>query len=88
MLHLYGVAFVILAALKPFFPANVGLFLGEGITIGGQWGQDLSGAREVLGWWAIPVFLVPGVLMLWGANHVLRALARWRLARLRREPGA
>ncbi len=87
MLHLYGVALVILAALKPFFPANVGMFLGEGLTIGIRSAQDLTGWREVLGWWAIPGFLVPGVLVLWGANRALRALAAWRLARLRQRAG-
>ncbi len=86
MLHLYGAGFVLLAALKPFFPSNVGMFVGEGLTIGIRSAQDLSGWREVLGWWAIPGFLVPGVLVLWGANATLRALARWRLARLRPAP--
>ncbi len=86
MLHLYGTALIVLAALKPFFPANVGMFLGEGLTIGIRSAHDLSGWHEVLGWWAIPGFLVPGVLVLWGANATLRALGRWRLARLRPAP--
>ncbi len=80
----YGAVLVALAALKPVFPAHVGLFVGGGFTLGARFGEELSGAREVLGWWSVPLFLGAGVLFLWGGNFTLRALARWRLAALAR----
>jgi hypothetical protein len=84
MLHVYGACLVALAAFKPVFPANIGWFVGDRAAGGAVFGPDFVGAREVLGWWAVPFFLVPGVLMLWGANYTLRALGRWRYAALPR----
>lgn len=84
LLHVYGLSFLVLAVVKPFFPGNVGLFVGGGrFTFGVVPGADVARATEVLGWWAMPVFLVLGVFTLWIANWMLRALGRWRLGRLR-----
>jgi hypothetical protein len=84
LLHVYGIAFLVLAALKPIFPGHVGLFVGNHhLTLGALGGDDLEQAREVLGWWAVPVFVVVGTATLWGANWILRVLGRWRLGRLR-----
>jgi len=84
VLHLYGAVFLLLAVLKPIFPAKVGLFVGGShVAFGAIFGEDFPGRAELLGWWAIPLFVALGVPMLWGANWTLRALGRWRLARLR-----
>jgi len=88
ILHLYGIGLVAMAALKPLFPANVGMFVGDGkFGLGAHFGPEAeykySGTREVLGWWAIPIFLVAGALILHAANWALRHLARRRLVQLR-----
>jgi uncharacterized membrane protein len=76
--HVYGAVLVALAALKPVFPRHIGVFVGDHFVVGAMLGSALVG-REVIGWWAIPFFLVPGVFILWGGNFVLRVLVRWRL---------
>jgi len=82
ILHLYGLALIALAALKPLFPDNVGLFAGGGtLALGAAPVQ--AGARELLSWWAIPVFLGAGVFVLWSASWALRRLAQVRLGQLR-----
>ena len=84
VLHLYGAVFLLLAVLKPIFPASVGLFVGGShVAFGAIFGEALSGRAELLGWWAIPLFVALGVPLLWGANWTLRALGHWRLGRLR-----
>lgn len=86
VLHLYGVTFLALAVAKTFFPSRVGLFVGGGtLAFGAFFGDPVhaDGAFEVLGWWAIPLFVALGALILWAANGTLRALGRWRLARMR-----
>lgn len=84
ILHLYGASFLLLAVLKPIFPEHVGLFVGGGrFSLGAVFGEERARSAELLGWWAIPVFVVAGVLVLWSANWMLRAAGRWRLARLR-----
>lgn len=85
LLHVIGLALLAVGALKPFFPANVGVFVPNGGRLWaiGYVSGDLSGSREVLGWWALPVFLVSGALLLWAANRGLRAAARSRLERAR-----
>jgi uncharacterized membrane protein len=88
LLHVYGLVFLALALAKPIFPRNVGLFVhrrpsGTALSFGGIFGEDLSDTTEILGWWAIPILVLLGVLALWGANRTLRALGRWRLKRIR-----
>ena len=88
LLHLFGVSFLVLAVLKPVFPGNVGLFMGGGrFSLGAIFGGEVGNTTEVLGWWSIPVFAVLGASALWGGNWMLRALGRWRLARLRATGG-
>lgn len=57
-----GAGFFVCAALKPFFPANVGLWWRSNpllVNLGGQWPVP-HGARELLGWWLIPVAIAAG----------------------------
>lgn len=83
VLQVYGAGFLLCAALKPFFPAHVGLFVGAGgVSFGAVGGDALATHREVLGGWAIPAFLVPGVVALWAGNRGLRLLAERRLRTL------
>lgn len=86
--HVWGVVLIALAALKPLFPGRVGLFAGAHVVIGAYGGPVPDGVHEVLGWWGIPFFFVPGVLVLWGAHRLLRLLAAWRLGALRQGRGA
>ncbi len=84
IVHLVGAALVACAALKPAFPARVGFLVSDvdaRWVLGAYFGGSLDGMREVLGGWAIPAFLVPGLALLWGGNRGLRRLARRRLAR-------
>ncbi|HYG68991.1 MAG TPA: hypothetical protein VD838_15085 [Anaeromyxobacteraceae bacterium] len=85
VLHVVATALVVLAAAKPLFPGHVGVFVGDaGPWVIGAWsGAAETGVRELLGWWAVPVFGLGGALLLWAANRALRAVARRRLARVR-----
>jgi uncharacterized membrane protein len=91
VLDLIALAFVVVGALKVLLPDHVGLFLdvsgrfkGLGLLRG-----PFDGLHEVLGWWAVPLFIVPGIVVVWTCNRGLRALARWRLrvTREARVPG-
>lgn len=82
VLQLTGAALVFCGGLKIFLPSRVGLFVdaaGQLVALG-AWGGELSGAREVLGYWSIPLFVGAGVLLVFAANRGLRALARRRLS--------
>jgi uncharacterized membrane protein len=82
LVQVLGATLLALSVIKLLFPGEVGVFVGgHGLTIG-TIGGDRS-MVEVLGWWAVPVFLCLGVAALWSANWMLRLLAGWRLARLR-----
>jgi len=77
--QLVGFVFLVLAALKPFFPASIGLFTrGNAFSALGAVSVE-PGMVEVLGWWTIPLFLAVSVVLLWGSTRALRALARRRL---------
>jgi uncharacterized membrane protein len=81
VVQLIGAGLIISGALKPFMPSQVGLFLdgaGRFVALGAHAGE-LTGAREVLGFWAMPLFLGAGILLLFAGNRALRALARRRL---------
>lgn len=79
VMQLAGACLVVLAALKPFLPHQIGMFEGpRGFALGFVSPEPLD-ARELLGWWAIPAFIVGGALLFLASNRALRALARWRL---------
>lgn len=81
--QLIGAALVLVGALKPFLPARVGLFVdsANALVALGAWGGDLTGLRELLGVWSMPLFLIAGALLFWASNRLLRVVARLRLAR-------
>lgn len=82
-----GGAFLLLALLKPFFPANTGLWVGPGefafsFRMGATMTNPPSPVHEVLGWWLIPVCLVIGSLSLALTTKLLQFLMgrfRWRV---------
>lgn len=74
----YGIAagFVVSAILKPFFPANVGLWLGNmSLHIGYESGAH-AGSRELLGWWLVPFGLVFGCALFFLTTLFLRRMLR------------
>lgn len=58
-----GWAFISVAVLKPIFPNNVGLWLDEGVSLGGQFPAP-AGATPLGGYWIIPICLVIGLAVL------------------------
>ena len=64
-----GAGLMLTAIAKPFAPANVGLWRepgpgdGPSFTLGVM--DKVPHARELLGWWVIPLGLVLGALVLW-----------------------
>lgn len=82
-----GVAFLLLALLKPFFPAYTGLWVGPGdfgfsFRMGATMTTPASPVHEVLGWWLIPVCLTLGSLSLVLTTKLLQFLLgrfRWKV---------
>jgi uncharacterized membrane protein len=82
-----GVAFLLLALLKPFFPANTGLWVGPdqfafSFRMGATMSNPASPVHEVLGWWLIPVCLTLGSLSLVLTTKLLQFLMgrfRWKV---------
>lgn len=80
LLDVCAFAFVLAAALKPFMPKQIGLWVGNGnFHVGASDGNPA--VHEILGWWGIPVLAISGIFLLWIANRAMRALARKRLRR-------
>jgi uncharacterized membrane protein len=87
-----GVVFIVLAVLKPLFPKNVGIWVGdrsisEGVDIGWRAGVSVAASghgHNVGGYWVIPIFLVAGCGLLFLTTRGARKfLSWWR----RRRPG-
>ena len=73
-----GAAFISIAVLKPIFPNNVGLWLHEGVSLGGQFPAP-EGVTPLGGYWIIPICLFVGLLILIATHRLAR---RW-VGRLR-----
>lgn len=73
-----GAAFVITAALKPIFPANVGLFVIDGIphSFGAQFPPP-RGAEVWGGYWMVPVCLAMGLAVLVVTHRGARRFLSW-----------
>jgi uncharacterized membrane protein len=79
--YMTGVAFLLLALMKPFFPANTGLWMGPGefsfsFRMGATMTNPAPPVHEVLGWYLIPVCLVIGSLSLAVTTKLLQFLMR------------
>jgi hypothetical protein len=76
--YMTGTAFVILALLKPIFPANVGLAVRAGIPTAFGFLLNLPPGTEVVGdYWLIPVMLAVGLAILVGTHNGARTWLRW-----------
>jgi uncharacterized membrane protein len=75
-----GFSLMLSAVAKIFSPDRVGAWVGGGhFSIGTISGQ---GARDVLGWWLVPIGLTVGALIVIGTMRLLRWTLRF--ARIRR----
>jgi hypothetical protein len=71
-----GLGLVVCAALKPYFPRNIGLFVGaHGVNLARVPAPDPS--EDLLGWWVIPFDLLVGVLFVLGTTLFLRWMLRF-----------
>ncbi len=78
VLQVAALGVLVVAALKPFMPEQLGLWIGGGNFLVGT-SNGNPAVHEVLGWWAIPVLTIAGVLLFWFCNRAMMALVRWRL---------
>ncbi len=85
LLQLCGLLVLLTAALKPFLPDQMGLWLGRGNFYVGV-DHHVAGVHEVLGWWGLPIFLVVGVFLVWLPTRLMFALVRRRLQSTQRSP--
>lgn len=82
-----GVAFLLLALIKPFFPANTGFWVGPdqfsfSFRMGATMTNPASPVHEVMGWWLMPVCLTIGSLSLVLTTKLLQFLLgrfRWKV---------
>jgi hypothetical protein len=68
-----GAAFISVAVLKPIFPNNVGLWVHDGVSLGGQFPAP-AGVMPLGGYWVIPICLVLGLFLLIVTHKLAR---RW-----------
>jgi hypothetical protein len=71
--YVSGAAFISMAVLKPIFPNNVGLWLHDGVSLGGQFPAP-AGMTPLGGYWVIPFCLLVGLLLLIVTHRFAR---RW-----------
>jgi uncharacterized membrane protein len=82
--YVAGFAFLAVAALKPIFPNNVGLWVVDGIprSLGAQFPAPPNGTVYG-GYWIIPISIACGLGVLTVTHRATRRfLARWRERRL------
>jgi uncharacterized membrane protein len=73
--YLVAIGFIAIAVLKPIFPANVGLWMRDGIPRGfGAQFPPPAGLELAGGYWVVPIALVAGLALML-ATHV--AARRW-----------
>ena len=82
--YVLGIASLALAALKPIFPNNIGIFVVDGMprSLGALYPVP-PGAVITGGYWIIPICAVLGFGMLMGTHLAARALLESWLARRR-----
>ncbi len=78
--YLIGAGFIIVAAMKPIFPNNTGLWVRDGIPRSfGTMFPAPTDAALVGGYWIIPISLAIGLLILLATHRGARGLIRrWR----------
>jgi uncharacterized membrane protein len=72
----FGAALIVCAALKPFFPAYIGLWINRhGMVLGAEMPRPLG--QELLGWWIIPYGFGVGIAFIVGITVLLRWMLRF-----------
>ena len=74
-----------LAAIKPIFPDNVGIWISDrsisdGVDVGWRAGLNIAGSgseHNVGGYWVIPIFLVAGPGLLFLTHRGARKFLGW-----------
>jgi len=81
--YVTGAACVMVAALKPIFPENVGLFVVNGIPRSFGALLDPPAGTEVWGgYWVIPIMLVIGLAILVATHRGARRFLSWWRSRI------
>jgi hypothetical protein len=83
--YVLGLSFVILAAMKPLFPDNIGIWvnnesLSNGLDVGWRMGggpSALRGEHMVGGYWVIPIWLIAGFVLLFLTHRGARKFLGW-----------
>lgn len=78
-----GACFVVLGALRPFSD-RIGLHLRPDGSFAALGWVSRNDTKEVLGLWAMPLFIGGGVLIFWAAHRILCLVAKRELRFLRR----
>lgn len=82
-----GIAFLLLAVLKPIFPDNVGLFVVDGFPRSfGALFPGPAGAEVVGGYWVIPICLGAGLGVLVATHRGAQRFLSWWRGRRREAP--
>ena len=85
--YTFGVSFIAIAALKPVFPGNVGLFAVDGVPHSfGALFPAPAGAEVLGGYWVIPICLIVGLAVLVGTHRGARRFLAWWRERRRESP--
>jgi uncharacterized membrane protein len=80
--YLTGGGLFIAGILKPFAPNHVGIFTTNSTTVMQQTGQTVTSIQttgprhEILGWWAIPICLILGPIILVLTTLAIRGFLR------------
>jgi len=90
--YLVGVSFLLCGFLKPFHPRSAGLWMVPGslgdfeISVRLGFGAPPAGARELLGWWMVPIGLVGGgALVMLTTSAALWCVRQYRASRRLRQ---
>jgi hypothetical protein len=83
--YLMGGSFIVLAALKPLFPDNIGVWVSDtsvasGLDIGARLGGGpgaRAGEHLAGGYWVIPIFLAVGCVLLFFSHRGARKFLGW-----------
>ncbi len=79
-----GLGFIIVAALKPIFPQNVGLILRDGVPMAFGAVSTIGPGMEVVGGYGlVPLSLFAGALTLLITHRLARAFVAWWRDRLK-----